>query len=490
MVIKKIELNKEKTAVVVEVEFSGENWKKIYDATKAKKVKEVKIPGFRPGKAPKAEIDKRVTPVTVAYDAIEKAYASENEAILEGVKKEFPNVVAMASLLDLPVLGEEASVVKLELPVMPDLSELKLSKVKVDYVKAKVGKKEIETELHKIFEAEALLMPLKEGELTQTGDVVTLNYKGYVNNEPFNGGEAQNYELKLGSKQFIDNFEEQLTNKKVGWKGEVNVKFPDTYPVPTLKGQKAVFECEIVEAKRLESIEITDEKVKALNQPGIETVKQLEAQVKEQLLINEILNSDNQLVQNVAKALLDEYKPQIASVLAKEETDKKMAEVKKQLKSQGVKLEEYLSLISLNEEEYYKTVLEETKQEMLIQFITRHLYEEFSKDSIITEENKLFAYVLMSDSSRVPLNILLQIILMSKDSKDNKIGEMIEMQAKNAAFLQYLTASMNKEASEHNHAEIAKLVSKTIKSVEKEIAENKKTQEEAKKSEETTKETK
>ncbi len=82
------------------------------------------------------------------------------------------------------------------------------------------------------------------------------------------------FDLKLGSKTFIDTFEDQLVGKTVGWKGEVNVTFPENYAVPTLKGQPAVFECEILDAKRLEEIKPTDENVKELHLPNVSNLEE------------------------------------------------------------------------------------------------------------------------------------------------------------------------------------------------------------------------
>ncbi len=184
----------------------------------------------------------------MASDSINEAYNVFADEIFEEVKKQHENVLQNAVLLELPVLAEESSVIKIEFPLLPDLSNIKLDEsIKTKVSKLKVTEADIDEYLNQLLSKNALVLPLDKKDKTKLGDVVTLKYKGFVNNEPFEGGEADSFDLKLGSKTFIDTFEDQLVGKTVGWKGEVNVTFPENYAVPTLKGQPAVFECEILE---------------------------------------------------------------------------------------------------------------------------------------------------------------------------------------------------------------------------------------------------
>ncbi|WP_406617223.1 trigger factor [Mycoplasmopsis adleri] len=483
MVIKSKELNKDKTSVVVEVEFSGEDWKKVYDTVKAKKIKELKIPGFRPGKAPQHEIDKRITPVVVAYDAIEDMYQQDAQKIFDEVHKKYPSVVAMPALVDLPVLSEETSVVKVEFPFLPDLSKLDLSKIKVAYDKVSVSKKDIEKAIRRSFENEALLLPLGKDDKTEEGDVLIINYKGYVNNEPFDGGEAENFEIKLGSKTFIDNFEDQLIGKKIGWKGEVKVTFPKQYPVDSLKGQQATFDCEIVDAKRLEKIEITDEKIKSLNMPsGATTVKELEKEFKDNMTIAEVVAADRDAIYFLADAAVVENKIQIAPIIVRQQVEEKLSQIKAQLKSQNIKLEDYLQLLQKTEQQFTEALYEETKLETIKQLVMSHIMQENEKDfKEPTEADKLYAYCLIATRANMPLDMIVTIFGGEATKDNEQFSKMIAESAKEAHALRKLADSLNAENSKHNHDEVEKIVKATIKAAKEK--EEKGKAEEAKKEE-------
>ncbi len=142
-------------------------------------------------KAPKHIVDKYVTPVAVASDSINEAYNVFADEIFEEVKKQHENVLQNAVLLELPVLDEESSVIKIEFPLLPDLSNIKLDEsIKTKVSKLKVTEADIDEYLNQLLSKNALVLPLDKKDKTKLGDVVTLKYKGFVNNEPFDGGEV------------------------------------------------------------------------------------------------------------------------------------------------------------------------------------------------------------------------------------------------------------------------------------------------------------
>ncbi|VEU75508.1 Trigger factor [Mycoplasmopsis maculosa] len=487
MNIKNIELNKEKMNIVVEVEFSGESWKKVFNETKTKKVKELKIPGFRPGKAPKHEIEKRITPVAVAYDAVYKAYETEAEQIIEGIKKEHSNIVMMPALVDMPVLSEEKAVIKLQFPLEPDFSNYSLDDVKVEVEKISVSTKEVEEAITRQLQSNALLMPISKTEKTKLGDTVTLNYKGYVNDEAFEGGEAEGFELKLGSKTFIDTFEDQLVDKKIGYKGEVKVTFPEQYPVDKLRGQLATFDVEIVDAKRPESVEINDEAVKTLNVPGVNTVEELKKYVKDQLIVSKTLISLNTTVNSVVQELKTKHNPTVSNEVAKPYADKKLTEVRNQLKQQNIKLSEYLSVIQKSEEEFSNLILEEEKAQLINNLVASSLFKKYSAELSISELGKQVWALETAMQSGLPLELVISFI----EPKEGEDASKTEMYYKEAAlefeFKQFVAKKLGGANAEANLKALSSIISKQIENAKKAAEEQKAKTKEAEKSKEETK---
>lgn len=493
MNIKNIELNKNKTGVIIEVEFSGEIWDKEYNQIKNKKIKELKIPGFRPGKAPQHEIDKRITPIQIANETVFAVYEKEAENIFKEVKAKHDNVFPRFGIEEFVALTAESAIVKFSIPLLPDMKKIKISDVKVEMKKLTVSDKEIEEQIKSMLQKNALLLPLKATDKTKSGDVVVLNYKGYVNNEPFDGGEAQNYELKLGSKTFIDTFEEQLMDKKIGWKGEVKVRFPEKYAVDTLKGQEAIFECEIIDAKRLEEVEINDDAIKALQIPNVETVKQAKSDIKERIILSKSAEIDFSTFNDVVTKLQEKNKYQIEDIIVEAEVEKRFKELNAQLKQQGLKMDDYLQLIKKTEQDFKKLIAEEEKTKLIDALISEQLFNNFkekNKDEKATENEEKYAMLILSSSSNLPLPFAVEFF----EQKSEETKKYLEGALLQAKFLLNLTEQINKEIADSNHKTFFSSLDKQIKTIKEEKkkleqeAAKKANKEEKTEAEETTKE--
>lgn len=471
MSAKSIELNKEKGSVVVEYEFSGEKWTNIFNKTKTNKIKKLKVDGFRPGKAPKHIVDKYVTPVAVASDSINEAYNVFADEIFEEVKKQHENVLQNAVLLELPVLAEESSVIKIEFPLLPDLSNIKLDKsIKTKVSKLKVTEADIDEYLNQLLSKNALVLPLDKKDKTKLGDVVTLKYKGFVNNEPFDGGEADSFDLKLGSKTFIDTFEDQLVGKTVGWKGEVNVTFPENYAVPTLKGQPAVFECEILDAKRLEEIKPTDENVKELHLPNVSNLEEAKSYAKEILTVKKYSEIHRQVIDSLVDELVEKHQFAVSDILVTQGAQKRLEEIKANLKQQGIKFNEYLDLIKTSEADFNKLVLSEEKVLTKRLLVHEELMKQFKDKAEISEDNKhLWAINVAFGQQFVPLPFVLQYMkqnpLSDEEGKENQFTEAV----KEVAVTRLILAHLDKKVADHNDKVALELAKKLIEQAEKDV---------------------
>ncbi|MBZ4212550.1 trigger factor [Mycoplasma tauri] len=483
---KSIEFKKDQNSVVVEYEFKGERWNKIYNKTKARKIKNFKIDGFRPGKAPKHLVDKHITPVSVAYDSINDAYVEFANDIFEVVKKEYNNAIQNATLLDVPVLGEESSVVKLEFPLMPDLSKITIdNSLKIKGQKLEVSAKDVDNYVKDMVQSNALLLPLKKGQKTKLGDTVTIKYKGFVNNEPFDGGEADNYDLKLGSKTFIDTFEDQLVDKTIGWKGDVKVKFPEEYAVPTLKGQNAIFECEILDAKRPEDIKITDETIAELNIPGISTVKEIKEDSKDKLTIGKYFDNLRLLMNDVVRTLVKKHEIVIADSLVAKGAENRIAQIKAELKKQDIKLNDYLELIKTSEKDFFALVLKEEKENAIHSLVHEKVLELNAYNNELTDDDWNLWAVSISTSQQqsFPLAFVVQYVNTfrekAKEAKEDEKAN-VEKSPRELAALRNLYKLIDKEAAEANDKIVLKLAKKLISSAQAELDKIKKEAEESK----------
>ncbi|MBR2412279.1 MAG: trigger factor [Alphaproteobacteria bacterium] len=232
--------------------------------------KKVKMPGFREGKVPLSILRQKYN--ASAYgEAIDKLmnkdlneYVADKKIRLAGAPK--------ADLAGWEI-GKDAEY-SLEFDVLPTLPEIDLSKITVTKKVAELDEKEVETALENIRKSRSQAIKQDEKYKAANGDIAVIDFKGFVGDTAFEGGEAKKHHLTLGSGAFIPGFEDQIIGHKKGDKFDVNVKFPDEYHAENLAGKDARFEVEIHEIRKLELPELNDELAKEVGQESVDALKQ------------------------------------------------------------------------------------------------------------------------------------------------------------------------------------------------------------------------
>ena len=317
--------------------------------------KNVKIDGFRKGKVPKSEAIKRVNPMDVLDRAINKIVGPTATALVDS--KEFKKVED--DLLDIPPKVEVSKVEKTNLELKftytlyPDVTVSGYKDIKVKAKLEKVTEDIIKKEIDGYLEKNAMTVP-KNGPIAK-GDIATFDFKGFVDKKPFQGGEAKNFELKIGSGQFIPGFEDQMIGLKEKDQKTISVKFPKDYHEKSLAGKDAEFEITIHSVSEIEKATLNDEYVKSLNIKDVKTVDGFKKYIKENLENSykqkyeydakiEILNQIGKLtkISNLPKELVEHEKRKITNAL------------QQQIQMYGMSIDQYISMIGMSKEDFDK----------------------------------------------------------------------------------------------------------------------------------------
>jgi trigger factor len=201
----------------------------------------VKIPGFRPGKVPEKVLRQRYGQ-SVMGDVINAAVNKATTDVLDKQKL----VPALQPDVKITKFEEGSDLsFDIELEVMPESPTLDLAKISIEKPVAEIEEAKIHEALERIARSNRSLQDKADGEKAQKGDVVRIDFKGFLGDEAFEGGEGRNFNLELGSGQFIPGFEDQLIGAKAGDEVTVNVTFPKDYHAANLKGQKTRFDVKI-----------------------------------------------------------------------------------------------------------------------------------------------------------------------------------------------------------------------------------------------------
>lgn len=311
-----------------------------------KVVKQVNVPGFRKGKMPRPMFEQRFGVEALYQDALDfilpDAYAAAvEEAGINPIDRPEIDIEQMEK-------GKEL-IFTAKVTVEP---EVELG----DYKGLEVEKEDTEVteeDLNKAIEADlarkAELVVKEEGEVAE-GDVVNLDFDGYVNEEAFEGGKAEGYDLEIGSGQFIPGFEEQLVGTKVGDEKDVTVTFPEEYHAEELAGKEAVFKVKINEVKSKEVPELDDEMAKELDE-SVDSVDAYKEKYKKDLQEQKTLQAENNMKESLIAQAVENAKVDIPEAMINTELDRMMQEFEQRIAQQGLNLELYYQFSGQTEEQ-------------------------------------------------------------------------------------------------------------------------------------------
>ena len=352
---KKIEKNE--LDIVVTVNVNGDEWKKAQNKEFNKRASKVVIKGFRPGKAPAHLIKASINQGDVINDAI---FTVVNKAYQEALDENKFYVFTQPKLNVTKVNADELeATVSFCLPPEITLGEYK--KLGIAKEEAVVTDDDVNAYLENLRKEHAV-MQVKE-DAAALGDSVVIDFKGYINDEAFEGGEAKGYELELGSNMFIPGFEDQLVGIKAGEARTVNVKFPENY-VEELKGKDARFEvtCSDVKVKILP--ELNDEFAEELELTEVTTLDQLKEYGKKQLLSQKEQQVANKQIEDIVNKAVDNASVKLPTAIVEEEAAAMLAQMKKQIEDAGLKYEDYIAINKLDEATLEAQRLDEARKNL------------------------------------------------------------------------------------------------------------------------------
>ena len=353
-----------------------------------KVVKQVNVPGFRKGKMPRPMFEQRFGVEALYQDALDfilpDAYAAAvEEAGINPVDRPEIDIEQMEK-------GKEL-IFTAKVTVEP---EVELG----DYKGLEVEKEDTEVteeDLNKAIEADlarkAELVVKEEGEVAE-GDVVNLDFDGYVNEEAFEGGKAEGYDLEIGSGQFIPGFEEQLVGTKVGDEKDVTVTFPEEYHAEELAGKEAVFKVKINEVKSKEVPELDDEMAKELDE-SVDSVDAYKEKYKKDLQEQKTLQAENNMKESLIAQAVENAKVDIPEAMINTELDRMMQEFEQRIAQQGLNLELYYQFSGQTEEQLKESMKADAearvKTNLTLAAIAKAENIEISDTDVDTELSKM-----------------------------------------------------------------------------------------------------
>jgi len=363
--MEKIENNVVKLEVTVEVEKFNQAMKKAY----TKNAKQFNIPGFRKGKAPMNIIKKHYGEGVFYEDAINFCCDDTYPEVLKehNIKPvDYPQI-------DIVQIGEGKDFIyTATVVVVPEVQLGEYKGLEVTKPVYEVKDEEVENELKSMQQKNARVETKEEGTVAK-GDIAVIDFKGFVDDKAFEGGEGTNYELEIGSGSFIDNFEDQLIGLNKGDSKEVKVTFPQEYGREDLNGKEATFKVTINDIKVKELPALDDEFAKEVSE--FDTLDELKADSRKKMEDVNELRAKREYEEAVLEAVCANAKVDIPSVMVDKEIDNMLKDLEMRLQYQGLDLQTYYQYTNNTEEkvrEYMKeTADKRVKTDLVIEEIAK-----------------------------------------------------------------------------------------------------------------------
>ena len=326
----------ENAVTELKVTFDKKEWDEAKEAATTKLAKNVKVDGFRPGKAPMAMIKAKISKASIIEEATDIILQKNYMEILTS-KKVTP--VAQPQL-SVEKVDDDGLTVKFLVPVKPEVELGTYKGLEVKKGKATVAKKDIDAMITN-YQQQFAELSVKEGGKVENGDTAVLDFEGFVDGVAFEGGKGENHPLEIGSGSFIPGFEEQVVGMEVEKEKDVVVTFPKEYQAADLAGKEATFKVTVHEIKAKKLPEIDDELAKDVNIDGVETLGQLKDHVKKQLKAQKENEVENKFNEDLFKAIIEGSKVEDSDALVNEECNIMLQEIEQNLQRQGMTFELY-----------------------------------------------------------------------------------------------------------------------------------------------------
>lgn len=361
----------ENAVVELTVAFDTEEWKATQEKALDKLAKNVKIDGFRPGKAPAAMVRARVSKASILEEATDMILQAKFVEILTEAKVD---PMAQPALNVTKVNGDELEV-QILVPVKPEVELGEYKGLEVKKSRVTVTKKEIEEQLTN-YQTQFAELSVKEGGKVAKGDTAVIDFEGFVDGVAFDGGKGENYSLEIGSGSFIPGFEDQVIGMTVDNEQDVVVTFPEDYGAADLAGKEATFKVTVHEIKEKHLPEIDDELAKDVNIDGVETLEDLKAHIKSNIKTRKESENENKFMDDLYKAIVASSKVEDSEALLEQEQELMLQEIEQNLQRQGLNFEVYEQFTGKNKDAIKEDIKSQAEERVKLNAILAAIIEE------------------------------------------------------------------------------------------------------------------
>ena len=329
-------------------EYNREVWTKAIGSAYDKIKKDVTVDGFRKGMVPFDMFVSKNGVEPLYNDAIDILLTTEYKKVFDEVKE----IPVVQPSIDIKNISKDAISIEYTFISSPEVKLGAYKNLGIKKETAKVTAKEVKEEIEKL-QAKYAEIQVKETGKVENGNTVVIDFEGFLNGKPFEGGKAENYPLEIGSHTFIPGFEEGLIGMSTGEEKDLNLTFPENY-TEELKGKDVTFKVKVNIIKEKVLPEINEDFFKDLGYDDVKTKEELEAKIKEQIKTRKEADIENKYIDECLEAATSNMKVEINPEIIDDEIHRMIDQMSEQLKMNGITLEQYMQFTGMTHEDLHK----------------------------------------------------------------------------------------------------------------------------------------
>lgn len=362
--------NKTETNIyTLEVSVSGEDFNKAILQAYNKQKNKIQLPGFRKGKAPLKMIEKFYGEGVFYEDALDIVYPG---VVGDAIKEAGIEPVAAPHDLDVTKIGKDGVEMTMKVTVKPEISIDNYKGIEADKGDASVCADDVKKELASMQERNARVVTVDDRK-AKKNDIAVIDFEGFVDGVAFDGGKGENYELTLGSGQFIPGFEEQIIGHKTGDEFDVNVTFPTEY-TPELAGKEAVFKVVLHEIKMKELPTLDDDFAKDVDDE-VDTLAELKKKIKAELSDKKKEDVEKDFESAVLEKVVDLVEGEIPEVMYDNKLEDDVKDYENRLAQQGIPLDTYLQYMGMDRDKFKESMRDNAVKQVKLQLAVEKIAE-------------------------------------------------------------------------------------------------------------------
>lgn len=424
-------LSQNKTAAnttAVEFKFSAEEFEAAISAAYNKQKSRITVPGFRKGKAPRKIIERQYGESVFYEDAVNSLY---NTNVAKLVDETGLEVVDVENTEVTSVSKTEGVCFKADIITKPEVEISDYKGLEVKKTVKTVTEDSVNEEIEKLRKRNGREISVEDRAVIE-GDSAVIDFEGFLDGVPFEGGKGEKFPLEIGSHTFIPGFEEQVIGKNIGEEFEVNVTFPEDYPSDNLKGKPAVFKCKLHEIRGKELPELNDDFAKDVDDEA-DTLDELKAKIKENLEKKAAEDADNSFDSNLVDQLVEKMNAEVPQIMYERRIDDIVREWSARNR---ISVEDYIKYTGVQLDKFRESFAEVAKKQVDLRLCLEKIAE--LENVEVTDEDVAKEYNDLAEQYKMEVDRVKQAIPETAIRSDLRIEKALDI-VKDSAKVEEVT---------------------------------------------------